>query len=42
MLLALDCKKGADVLLPALAKPVGSVPIRAMLEEFAQSEGLPI
>jgi phosphotransferase system enzyme I (PtsP) len=42
MLLGLDCKKGADVLLPALAQPVGSVPIRARLEEFAQSQGLPI
>lgn len=42
MLLGLDCKKGADVLLPVLAQPVGSVPIRARLEEFAQSEGLPI
>jgi phosphotransferase system enzyme I (PtsP) len=42
MLLGLDCKKGADVLLPVLAQPVGSVPIRATLEEFAQAEGLPI
>ncbi|MCW5693048.1 MAG: phosphoenolpyruvate--protein phosphotransferase [Pseudolabrys sp.] len=42
LLLNLDCKKGADVLLPALAQPVGSVPIRARLEEFAQAEGLPL
>ena len=40
MLLGLDCKKGADILLPVLAQPVGSVPIRARLEEFAQAEGL--
>jgi hypothetical protein len=30
------------VLLPALAQPVGRVPIRAKLEEFAQAEGLPL
>jgi phosphotransferase system enzyme I (PtsP) len=40
MLLDLDCKKGADVLLPALAQPVGSVSIRHTLENFAASEGL--
>ena len=42
MLLELDCKKGADVLLPALAQPVGSVSIRQMLEDFATAEGLPL
>jgi phosphotransferase system enzyme I (PtsP) len=42
MLLELDCKKGAEVLLPALAQPVGSVSIRAKLEEFAAAEGLPL
>ncbi len=42
LLLGLDCRKGADMLLPVLAQPVGSVPIRARLEEFAQAEGLPI
>jgi phosphotransferase system enzyme I (PtsP) len=40
LLLDLDCKKGADVLLPALAQPVGSVSIRHKLEAFAASEGL--
>lgn len=40
MLLDLDCKKGADVLLPILAEPVGSVSIRDRLEAFAASEGL--
>ena len=42
MLLQLDCKKGADALLPALAQPVGSVSIRQTLEDFATAEGLPI
>ena len=42
LLLGLDCRKGADVLLPLLAQPVGSEPIRARLEEFAQAEGLPL
>jgi len=40
LLLDLDCKKGADMLLPALAQPVGSVSIRNTLETFAASEGL--
>jgi phosphotransferase system enzyme I (PtsP) len=40
MLLGLDCKKGADALLPALAQPVGSVSIRHTLEDFATAEGL--
>ncbi len=40
MLLDLDCRKGADVLLPILAEPVGSVSIRDRLEAFAASEGL--
>ena len=40
LLLDLDCKKGSDVLLPALAQPVGSVSIRNTLETFAASEGL--
>lgn len=40
LLLDLDCKKGADVLFPALAQPVGSVSIRNTLETFAASEGL--
>ena len=42
MLLQLDCKKGGDVLLPALARPVGSVSIRQTLEDFATAEGLPL
>ena len=42
MLLQLDCKKGADALLPALAKPIGSVSIRQTLEDFATAEGLPL
>ncbi len=40
LLLDLDCKKGSDVLLPALAQPVGSVSIRHTLETFAASEGM--
>jgi phosphotransferase system enzyme I (PtsP) len=40
MLLELDCKKGAEALLPALAQPVGSVSIRHKLEAFAAAEGL--
>ncbi|MDI1345861.1 MAG: phosphoenolpyruvate--protein phosphotransferase, partial [Pseudolabrys sp.] len=40
MLLGLDCKKGAEALLPALAQPVGSVSIRHTLEDFAATEGL--
>jgi phosphotransferase system enzyme I (PtsP) len=39
-LLGLDCKKGAEALLPALAQPVGSVSIRHTLEDFAATEGL--
>ncbi len=40
MLLDLDCAKGAEALLPALERPVGSVSIRDTLEAFAASEGL--
>jgi phosphotransferase system enzyme I (PtsP) len=42
MLLQLDCQKGSDALLPALAKPIGSVSIRQTLEDFATAEGLPL
>jgi phosphotransferase system enzyme I (PtsP) len=42
MLLQLDCQKGADALLPALARPIGSVSIRQTLEDFANAEGLPL
>ncbi len=40
LLLELDCMKGEAAILPALAQPVGSVSIRAMLESFAAAEGL--
>jgi phosphotransferase system enzyme I (PtsP) len=40
MLLDLDCKKGAEVLLPALEQPIGSLSIRHRLEDFAAAQGL--
>jgi phosphotransferase system enzyme I (PtsP) len=40
MLLDLDCAKGAEVLLPALEQPVGSLSIRHRLEDFAAAQGL--
>jgi phosphotransferase system enzyme I (PtsP) len=40
MLLDLDLAQGAETLLPALAKPVGSVSIRHKLEDFAAAQGL--
>jgi phosphotransferase system enzyme I (PtsP) len=40
MLLELDCRKGEEAILPLLQKPVGSVSIRQMLEQFAAAEGL--
>lgn len=40
MLLDLDLGLGAEALLPALAKPVGSVSIRHKLEDFAAAQGL--
>jgi phosphotransferase system enzyme I (PtsP) len=40
MLLDLDCRKAAALLAPLLAKPAGSIPIRARLEQFAATEGL--
>src|SRR5689334_3221033 len=40
LLLDLDCRKGEELLLPCLAKPVGSISIRHTLEDFAAAEGL--
>ncbi len=40
MLLDLDCAKGAEVLLPALEQPIGSLSIRHRLEDFATAQGL--
>ncbi|MBI1201798.1 MAG: phosphoenolpyruvate--protein phosphotransferase [Rhodopseudomonas sp.] len=40
MLLDLDVAAGAEVLLPALARPIGSVSIRHKLEDFAAAQGL--
>jgi phosphotransferase system enzyme I (PtsP) len=40
LLLDLDCRKGEAAILPLLQQPVGSVPIRQKLEDFAAAEGL--
>ena len=41
-LLDLDCRKAAEFLSPLIAKPNGSKPIRAQLQEFAAAQGLQI
>ena len=40
LLLDLDCRKGEEAILPLLKQPIGSVPMRQKLEEFAAAEGL--
>jgi phosphotransferase system enzyme I (PtsP) len=40
MMLDLDCGKAAAFLNPLIDSPIGSVPIRARLEQFAAAEGL--
>jgi phosphotransferase system, enzyme I, PtsP len=41
-LLDLDCRKAAEFLSPLIAKPNGSKPIRAHLQDFAAAQGLQI